>query len=120
MHNLIKVMALSEEDIHRVVFVRSRDEGGINFLFEPESQRILYQVFIHSSLPLKTQTRWEFERFEEARSFAAKLFNQDWDMLAWDQKAKRPCETGEHECGSGSCETCKSTGGGCTTCGATD
>ncbi len=120
MHNLIRVMALNAEEIHRVVFVRAREEGGINAIYDPTLLSETYQVFIHNPLPLKTQSHWEFPSFEKARSFAAKMFDTDWEMLSWDQKAQRPCETGEHECGSGSCETCSTTGGGCSTCGVNE
>ncbi len=113
-------MALKEEDMHSVVFVRPREEGGICFVADFEKNQFNYQVFIHSPLPLKTIASWEFDSFEKARSFASKQFSTDWDLMMWDHNVKRPCMDGGKECGSGSCETCQSTGGGCTACGATN
>ncbi len=103
-----------------VVFVRPREEGGFSCVYDNSSEIFKYQVFVQSPLPLKTKSSWEFDSFESARSFASKLFLQDWKLMLWDQNVKRPCMDGGHECGSGSCETCQSTGGGCTSCGATD
>ena len=120
MNNLLRTFSISEEDMHRVVFVSNGNEGGINSIFDPELSAFQYQVFIHKPFPLNTSKSWEFPSFEEARSFAARLFDAEWEMLQWDQKVKRPCADGGQECGSGSCEMCKSTGGGCTACGASD
>ena len=112
-------MSLNESEAQRVVFVKAREEGGINFLYDPERPEGAYQVFIHKALPYHTALTTEFFSFAAARSHAAELF-KDWEMLAWDLKVERPCADGGHECGSGSCEMCKSTGGGCSTCGTND
>ncbi len=120
MNNLIQILALKEEDMQSVVFVRPREEGGISYVVDSDKNEFRYQVFIHSPLPLKTKEAWEFESFEQARSFASKFFSKDWDLMIWDHQVKRPCMEGGFECGSGSCETCQSTGGGCKSCGATD
>lgn len=114
-------MALNEENMHRAVFVKQRFEGGINSIYEPERSEFNYQVFIHSEFPLKTTEEWSFSSFGEARSFAARHFSTEgWELLQWDNQAKRPCADGGFECGSGSCDMCKSTGGGCKSCGAQD
>ena len=47
MNNLLRVMALSEDELHSVVFVKGRDEGGINVVFDPMAGKDLFQVFIH-------------------------------------------------------------------------
>jgi hypothetical protein len=107
-NNLLRIMSLEEKDMHRVVFVKARQEGGFSSVYDPGEQRDLYQVFIHSILPYRTAAEQEFTSFEQARSYAAKLFSQDWEMLSWDLKTKRPCEEGGRECGSGSCDTCVS------------
>ena len=121
MNNFLPIMSLAEEDMHRAVFVNDRFEGGINSVYEPSRSEFEYQVFIHSDFPLNTTEEWSFPSFKEARSFAARHFSTEgWELLQWDNQAKRPCTDGGHECGSGSCEMCKTTGGGCTTCGATD
>ncbi len=128
MNNLLRIMALKEDETHRVVFVKHREEGGINWIYDPNLEKEFCQVFIHSLFPYRERSSWEFENFLEARSFAAKQFS-DWEMLAWDMKTKRPCEEGGKECGSGECDTCKqikSEGGvipaeiastGCGSCG---
>lgn len=128
MNNLIKILSLKEEDHHRVIFVNTREEGGINWVYDPEKDQSLYQVFIHSLLPYREIESHEFPSFPAARSFASKRF-ADWEFLAWDLKTKRPCEDGGKECGSGECDTCKeikSEGGvipeaiastGCGSCG---
>ncbi|MBS1983705.1 MAG: hypothetical protein JST16_05985 [Bdellovibrionales bacterium] len=108
MNNFLRVMALSENEVHRVTFVSSREEGGINAVYDPEQDKFLFQVFIHNRFPYTHKDLWEFESFAEARSFAARHFDQDWELLAWDQKVSRPCADGGTECGSGSCPTCKS------------
>ncbi len=118
--NLISIMALKEDQMLSVVFVRPREEGGFSFVYDNENMNFRYQVFVQSPLPLKTKNYWEFDSFESARSFASKQFAGDWKVMMWDQNVKRPCMDGGHECGSGSCETCQSTGGGCKSCGATD
>jgi hypothetical protein len=128
-NNLLKVLSLNEKDLHRVTFVNARNEGGINTIFDPQTEVERYQVFIHNSLPYREIESHEFAQFEEARSYAARLF-KDWEMLSWDMKTKRPCEEGGRECGSGDCDTCRSIkeeGGatpfdeanssGCGTCG---
>jgi hypothetical protein len=99
-------MALKEEDHHRVIFVKSREEGGINWIYNPESDSSHFQVFIHKLLPYREVESHEFASFPEARSFASRRFH-DWEFLAWDLKTKRPCEEGGKECGSGECDTCK-------------
>lgn len=122
-------MALKENDVHRVAFVKSRNEGGISCVWDPVSGKEVFNVFIHSRLPFCELESHEFAQFAEARSFAAKLF-KDWEMFAWDLKTKRPCEEGGKECGSGECDTCKSikaegeitpfeeaNGTGCGSCG---
>jgi hypothetical protein len=119
-NNSLQIYSLGEEEMHRVVFAKDGNEGGINFIFDPERGAAVYQVFIHKSFPLSTLENWEFDTFAEARSHAAKTFAGEWEVLAWDQKVKRPCADGGQECGSGSCEMCKSTGGGCKSCGASD
>jgi hypothetical protein len=119
-NNFIPILALKEDEMHSVVFVRPREEGGFSCVFDPEKSDFSYQVFIHSPLPLKTKSTWEFPSFESARSFASTHFKEGWQMMKWDQNIRRPCMDGGHECGSGSCETCQSTGGGCKSCGATD
>lgn len=113
-------MALKPEDMHRVVFVNGRIEGGINSIFDPVIGQEIYQVFIHNRLPYCTISEWEFTDFPAARSFAAQTFKTDWEFLTWDLKTKRPCEDGGRECGSGECDTCKSIkaeGGAPTGCG---
>jgi hypothetical protein len=117
-NNFIQIMALSEDDMHRTTFVSDQKEAGIGLSFDPSQGTFAYNVFVHKRLPLCTQSEWVFENFNEARRFAAQEFGQGWRMLMWDQTVRRPCETGEHECGSGSCESCQSSGGGCTSCGA--
>jgi len=120
-NNLLRIMSLDEEDVHRVSFVNPREEAGINAVYDPEVSGFVYQVFIHNRFPYLSRETREFSTFAEARSHAAKAFSTDWEMLAWDQKTKRPCEEGGYECGSGSCATCstmKSEGGeGSTGCG---
>jgi len=122
-------MSLKESDLHRVAFVKSRNEGGINSIWDPQTEQEAFQVFIHSRLPFRELESHEFPKFSEARSFASKLF-KEWEMLTWDLKTKRPCEDGGKECGSGECDTCKTiksegeitpfedmTGTGCGSCG---
>jgi len=106
-NNLLKVLALKENDIPRVVFVNDRKEGGINAIFNPENDQFEYQVFIHSHLPFRDEFSDTFAEFAQARSFAARYFS-DWEMLSWDLKTRRPCEEGGKECGSGECDTCVS------------
>ena len=114
-------MAINEEDMHRVVYVKDRFEGGFSSVYCPEANSFSYQVFIHSEFPLQTFEEWNFPTFSEARHFAARHFSSEgWELLAWDNQVKRPCSDGGAECGSGSCEMCKSTGGGCKSCGAQD
>jgi len=93
-------MALKPEEMHRVVFVNGRNEGGINSVWDPANSSEVFQVFIHSQLPYNEIERHEFARFEEARSQASRTF-KDWEMLTWDLKTRRPCEEGGKECGSG-------------------
>jgi len=120
-NNFLRIMSFAEDSLQRVSIVSTSKEAGISALFDPESENFRYRVFIHNAFPLITSEDWEFATFAEARSFAAKNFaDASWEILEWDQQAKRPCSDGEHECGSGSCEMCKSTGGGCTSCGAQD
>lgn len=101
-------MALEEKEIHRVTFVTAREEGGINSIYDPDANSFAYQVFIHIRLPYCSAQEWIFPTFAEARSFAARKFDVDWELLAWDQNVKRPCADGGTECGSGSCATCQS------------
>ena len=127
MNNLIKIMALSEDDMHRVAFINGRDEAGINSVYNPENLSWNYQVFIHKELPYRTAAFWDFDDFAAARRFAADTFSGPWEFLAWDQKPTRPCENGGGSCGSGSCGSkdgssaggCGSSGsgGGCSSCG---
>jgi len=105
-NNLIKILSLKEEDHHRVIFANAREEAGINAVYDPESERSIYQVFIHTQLPYREKESLEFDSFAAARSYASKRF-QDWEFLSWDLKTKRPCEEGGKECGSGECDTCK-------------
>ena len=119
MNNLLRIMSLDEDLMHRVSFVTPREEGGINSVFDPSSDAFIYQVFIHSRFPYSEIFSQEFASFRDARSFAAERFREGWEMLTWDLKAKRPCEEGGYECGSGTCATCAS-GGGCTSCGTND
>lgn len=107
MNNFLRVMAIDEKDMHRVTFVTPREEGGINVIFDPEANKFAYQVFIHTRLPYCAAQEWLFKNFADARSFAARKFDADWEMLSWDQNVKRPCADGGTECGSGSCATCQ-------------
>lgn len=100
-------MALKENDLARVVFVKPRKEGGINAIYDPHNDQFEYQVFIHTELPYNEEHSELYPSFEEARSAASKIF-RDWEMLSWDLKTKRPCEEGGKECGSGDCDTCQS------------
>lgn len=126
MNNFLRILSLSEDDMRRVTFITPREEGGINSIYDPEKEAFSYQVFIHSRLPYNRLSEWLFSTFSEARSFAARKFDANWEFLSWDQKVKRPCEEGGTECGSGSCPTCASfkeageepsTGSGCGGCG---
>lgn len=105
MNNLIKILALSEDALSRVVFVNARKEAGINQIYNPLSDEFEYQVFIHNRFPYKETDSWTFDSFSQARSFASKQF-KDWDILSWDYQTKRPCELEGRECGTGLCETC--------------
>ncbi len=122
MDNLIRIMSLNEDDMQRVVFIKPQKEGGISYAYNPANDQFSYEVFIHNQLPYRTVLSREFASFADARRYAAEeAFRHDWEVLAWDQAAKRPCgEEGGKECGSGSCEMCKTTGGGCKSCGASD
>ena len=106
MNNSLRIMALKPEEMHRVVFVNGRNEGGINSVWDPSNSSEVFQVFIHTQLPYNEIEHHEFARFEEARSHASRTF-KDWEMLTWDLKTRRPCEEGGKECGSGECDTCK-------------
>jgi hypothetical protein len=112
-NNFLRIMALEEDAVHRTVFVRAREEGGINFVYDPERGENSYQVFIHRRFPYSTVSSWEFPSFAAARSFAAEQFKSEWELLVWDMQVKRPCADGGTECGSGTCAQC-STGGGCS------
>lgn len=107
MNNLLRVLSLKENELPRVVFVKSRKEGGINAIYDPIREDFEYQVFIHSLLPYREEHTETFHDFESARSHAARFF-ADWEMLSWDLKTSRPCEDGGKECGSGDCDTCQS------------
>ena len=125
MNNFIKIMALQEDQTHGVSFVSPREEGGINAIFDPESNTERHQVFIHSRLPYQEVASWDFATFKEARKFAATQFKDPWEVLSWNFKTKRPCEEEGVECGQRSCETCKSLSGeegksACSACGILD
>jgi hypothetical protein len=107
-NNYLNILAMTEKDMQRVVFVRGQDEGGINAIYDPERGQESFQVFIHKSLPYRHLSSWDFETFGAARNFAAKEFVGEWELFSWDFKTRRPCEEGGRECGSGECETCKS------------
>lgn len=98
---------MSEQEIYRTTFISYRKEAGISCEYDPNVDSIRYNVFIHSRFPYSEIERHSFERFEEARSYAAKLFDSKWQVLSWDFKTKRPCEEGGKECGSGDCDTCR-------------
>ena len=108
MNNFLRILSLKEDDLHRVVLVKGQNEGGINSIYDPQSTEEQYQIFIHSRLPFRTTFSQNYSNFSEARLAAAKLFDNDWELLSWDFKTKRPCEDGGRECGSGECDTCKS------------
>ena len=117
MNNLLRVMALSEDELHSVVFVQGRDEGGINVVFDPMAGKDLFQVFIHKKFPLVDVSSWEFDTFGAARSYASKVFS-DWEMAQWDFKVRRKCADGGGSCGDGTCApggSCGTSGGGCGT-----
>ncbi|HVJ66007.1 MAG TPA: hypothetical protein VM901_12175 [Bdellovibrionota bacterium] len=125
MNNFIRIMALQEEAIHGVSLVSAREEAGINTIYDPGSDRELYQVFIHSRFPFENTDSQLFDSFAEARSYAARTFNEGWEVLSWNFKTERPCEKEGVECGSRSCDTCKSMAaeGGksaCSGCGVLD
>jgi hypothetical protein len=131
MSHLKDIMLLKEEEMDRAVFAREHQEGGINTVYDPLSDKDVYQVFVHQNFPMRELSSWEFDSFREARNFAATQF-KEWEMLLWSQGVNRPCGSGggcsKDGCGSkknaegvqsegtssgGSC------GGGCSTCGAT-
>jgi len=119
-NNLIRIMALREKDAIRTIFLNDGKEGGINTIYDPNSDQEIFQVFIHNEFPYETVGAWEFESFAQARSFACEKFAQNWEMLSWDGKVDRPCNN--ENCGegrSGNCAECAS-GGGCKSCGATE
>lgn len=125
MNNFIKIMALQEEGIHGVALVSAREEAGINTVYDPEQDRELYQVFVHSRFPFEELESKTFDTFAAARSYAAETFNQGWEVLSWNFKTKRPCEEEGVECGSRNCDTCKAMAaeGGksaCSGCGVLD
>lgn len=132
---LKKIMRLEEKDLVRSVFVRPKEEGGINLIFEPEKNFGVYQVYVQSSFPFRELFSHEFPSFRDARNFAASFFKTGWDLLHWDGTLNRPCAKGE-SCGGGNCSTSgqgcgsadgtagtdgakSSCGGGCTSCSAT-
>ncbi len=108
MNNFLNILAISEKDMHRVVFVKDREEGGINSVYDPHLEKEIFQVFIHNRLPYRSVSEWSFDTFAEARRFASDHFAKEWEFLSWDMKTHRPCEDGGRECGSGECDTCKS------------
>jgi hypothetical protein len=113
-------MALDEKKAERSVFLSDRKEAGFNAVYDPQTSSFLYQVFIHKSFPYTELNSWEFDSFEQARSFAASYFATNWEMLFWNGELNRPCKN--EECGqgrSGNCAECAS-GGGCKSCGATE
>ncbi len=107
MNNKISILALKEDDMPRVIFAKSRNEAGFGAEYDPAQNKFAYTVFIHSQFPVLERQCWHFEDFSSARNFASNMFAQDWEMLTWDFKTKRPCEEGGRECGSGECDTCK-------------
>jgi biotin carboxylase len=124
-NNYIKIMALEETAIHGVSLVSAREEAGINTIYDPARDAEQYQVFIHSRFPFESTDSKIFDTFAEARSYAAKTFNEGWEVLSWNFKTKRPCEEEGVECGSRNCDTCKAMAaeGGksaCSGCGVLD
>jgi len=108
-NNFLRLLSLSEQDMHRFVVVSGQKEGGINSIYDPELACESFQIFIHNRLPFRTVFSQDFPTFPEARAAAAQVFGKgDWEMLTWDFKTNRPCEEGGKECGSGECDTCKS------------
>ena len=120
MNNYLRVMAIHEEEMHRVVFVNGRQEAGFGAAYDPALGRESYHVFVHSTLPYKEAALWEFPTFSEARLFAAKEFSTPWEFLVWGGELTRPCaKDGACGCaseknGGSSCST--KGGGGCSTC----
>jgi len=106
LNNFIKILALSEDAINKIVFISQQNEGGINTVYNPIDDRFEYQVFIHNRFPFKEVSSWQFSNFPEARKFAATEF-KSWSLMSWDYQRKRPCELEGRECGTGLCETCK-------------
>ncbi len=120
MNNSEKILQIDSSKMHRIIFVTDREEGGINSIFDPESENESFQVFIHNRFPYRSQKEWHFDSFEDAREFAATEFaDEKWEVLSWDQSVTRPCQARGEECGKGNCEECKK-GGGCSTCGASE
>lgn len=125
MSHLKDIMMIQEKELDLYVFTKSKDEAGINTIYDPQLDKEVFQVFIHKNFPLRETASWEFESFREARNFAASQF-KDWEMLHWSHGVNRPCGKGD-DCGKGNCSTKKNPdgtsaggcGGGCTTCGAT-
>jgi hypothetical protein len=125
MSKLKEIMKVREEEIDLVVFSNPKQEAGINTIYDPASDKEVFQVFIHQQFPMREVESWEFESFREARNFAASKF-KSWEMLVWNHGVNRPCGKGD-DCGKGNCSTKKNEdgtsaggcGGGCTTCGAT-
>ncbi len=120
MNNYVRILALDENSMHRSVFSNARNEAGINTVYDPDSQKEQFQVFIHNLLPYKEIQSWIFDTFSEARLFAAKTFATDWDLHIWDFTLRRKCGSTEDgaSCGSGggcSSGSCSSGGGGCGT-----
>ena len=126
MSKLKDIMMIQEQDIDLVVFSNTKEEAGINVVYDPTSDQEVFQVFVHQQFPLREIESWEFMSFREARSFAASKF-KTWEMLFWNHGVNRPCGKGD-DCGKGNCSTKKNPdgtsaggcgSGGCTSCGAT-
>ena len=119
MSHLKEIMLIEESDMDTVVFVTTKQEAGINVVYDPATDREIYQVFVQQSFPLREVESWEFPSFRAAKRFAASQF-KNWEFLNWNQGINRPCGKGD-ACGKGACST-KEGGcgtGGCSSCGAT-
>jgi hypothetical protein len=64
MSHLKDIMLLKEEEMDRAVFVRDHQEGGINTIYDPLSDKDVYQVFVHQNFPMRELSSWEFVRPE--------------------------------------------------------
>ncbi len=126
MGNLLKsIMLIKEEESDRAVFAKPQHEGGINTVYDPQSDKEIYQVFVQSTFPCREVFSKEFQEYAEARNFAASYFKEGWELLSWNKVLNRPCAKGD-ACGGGNCSTNKEGGegggcgtGGCSSCGST-